>query len=240
MMKKIYSLFFLILVSLVLFPCYAQVTRQKMLFNNEWKFYKGDVEAAQAVNYKDASWRTLSLPHDWSIEGPFSEEWASATAFLPGGIGWYRKTFSLPESMKNKNVFIYFDGVYKNSEVWINGHFLGKRPNGFIAFEYELTPYLNKKEKNTIAVKVDHSQFADSRWYTGSGINRNVYLIATNPVHISQWGVAFTTPEISKDKAMASVEVSLQNQSGNSKQAELKAELTDKQRKGNCNRSQIN
>ena len=226
-MKKIYSLSFLIIFSFVILPCSAQVTRQKMLFNNAWKFHKGDVNDGQAINYKDASWRTLSLPHDWSIEGPFDKKWASATAYLPGGIGWYRKTFSLAQNMKDKRVFIYFDGVYKNSEVWINGNFLGKRPNGFIAFEYELTPYLNKKGKNTIAVKVDHSQFADSRWYTGSGINRNVYLIATNPVYIGQWGVAFTTPEVSKEKAMANVQVSLQNQPGSEKQAEIKASLTD-------------
>ena len=213
---------------MILIPCYAQVTRQKILFNNDWKFHKGNVYDGQAAGYKDVSWRTLSLPHDWSIEGPFSKEWASATAYLPGGIGWYRKTFSLPQSMKEKHVFIYFDGVYKNSEVWINGHFLGKRPNGFISFEYELTPYLDKEGKNTIAVKVDHSEFADSRWYTGSGINRNVYLIATNAVHVSQWGVAFTTPEVSEKKAMANVEVSLQNQSGKAEQAEVKATLTDK------------
>jgi beta-galactosidase/beta-glucuronidase len=231
MMKKIYSLSFLILFSFILFPGYSQVSRQKILFNINWKFHKGDVNDGQAVNYKDASWRTLSLPHDWSIEGPFSKEWASATAYLPAGIGWYRKTFSLPQNMKDQYIFIYFDGVYKNSEVWINGHFLGKRPNGFIAFQYELTPYLNKKGKNTIAVKVDHSEFADSRWYTGSGINRNVYLIAVNQVHVSQWGVAFTTPEISKDKAMANVKVSLQNQSGSEKKAEVKAMLTTKQGK---------
>lgn len=231
MMKKLYSLSFLILFSFFLFPCYAQVPRQKILFNNDWRFHKGEVKDGQAVNYKDASWGTLSLPHDWSIEGPFDKKWASATAYLPAGIGWYRKTFSLPGNMKGQHVFIYFDGVYKNSEVWINGHFLGKRPNGFIAFEYELTPYLNKKGKNTIAVKVDHSEFADSRWYTGSGINRNVYLIAANPVHVSQWGVAFTTHEVSKDKAIANVIVSLQNQSGSKKQVEVTASLTNKEGK---------
>jgi beta-galactosidase/beta-glucuronidase len=123
MLKKIYSLSFLILLSFVVVPCCAQVTRQKMPFNNDWKFHKGDVNDGQDVNYKDASWRTLSLPHDWSIEGPFDKKWASATAYLPGGIGWYRKTFSLPQNMKGQQVYIYFDGVYKNSEVWINGHF---------------------------------------------------------------------------------------------------------------------
>lgn len=231
MLKKNYSLSFLLIFSFAVLRCYAQQTRQKLLFNNDWKFHKGDVDDGQAINCNDASWSTVSVPHDWSIEGPFSKEWASATAYLPGGIGWYRKTFSLPQNMKDQHVFIYFDGVYKNSEVWINGHLLGKRPNGFIAFQYELTPYLNKKRNNTIAVKVDHSQFADSRWYTGSGIYRNVYLVAVNPVHVSQWGVAFTTPEISRDKAIASVKVLLQNQSGNSKQAVVKVSLTNKKGK---------
>jgi beta-galactosidase len=231
MLKKFYSVSFLLIFSFAALPCYTQVTRQKLLFNNDWKFHKGDVDGGQAINYNDASWRALSLPHDWSIEGPFSKEWASATAYLPGGIGWYRKTFSLPQNMKDQHVFIYFDGVYKNSEVWINGHFLGKRSNGFIAFQYELTPYLHKKGNNTIAVKVDHSEFADSRWYTGSGINRNVYLLAVNPVHVRQWGAAFTTPEISKDQATANVKVLLQNQSGKSKQAAVKVSLTDKEGK---------
>ena len=187
---------------LVALTGYAQVARQKLIFNNDWKFHKGEVTNGQAIGFNDGQWRKLNLPHDWSIEGHFSEQWASATAYLPGGTGWYRKTFML-QNMQNKHVFIYFDGVYKNSEVWINGHFLGKRPNGFIAFEYELTPYLNKSGKNLIAVKVDHTQFADSRWYTGSGINRNVYLIALDPVHVKQWGVAFTTPKVSQEAATA-------------------------------------
>ena len=204
---------------------YAQGSRQKINFNHDWRFYKGDVENGQAVDFKDNQWRTLNLPHDWSIEGPFNEKWASATGYLPGGIGWYRKTFNLSKSMENKHVFIYFDGVYKNSEVWINGHFLGNRPNGFIAFEYELTPYLHRNGENVIAVRVDHSQFADSRWYTGSGINRNVYLIAENPVHVSQWGVAFTTPKVSKENASARVAVSLQNQSDITKKVTVKVGL---------------
>jgi beta-galactosidase len=227
LIKSLYPVALIIMLLFVAFPGYDQGTGQKLDFNTDWKFYKGDVSNAQAVDFSDALWRKLSLPHDWSIEGPFSEQWASATAYLPGGIGWYRKTFILPQNMQNKNVFIYFDGIYKNSEVWINGHSLGKRPNGFIAFEYELTPYLNRTGKNIIAVRVDHTQFADSRWYTGSGINRNVYLIAANPVHISQWGVAFTTPEISGQEATALVEVSVQNESESSKKVTIKAELTD-------------
>ena len=116
----------------------AQETRQQLLFNADWKFHKGDMTGAEKPAVDDAGWRTLNLPHDWSIEGPFSQEWASGTGYSPGGIGWYRKTFTLPQQWPGKQVFIYFDGVYKNSEVWVNGHLLGKRPNGFIPFQYEL------------------------------------------------------------------------------------------------------
>ncbi len=193
---------------LIIFTCVtatfslAQEPRQNILFNNAWKFHKGDLANAENISFDDSQWRTLDLPHDWSIEGPFSEQWASCTAFLPGGIGWYRKTFKIPTDMRSKELSIYFDGVYKNSTVWLNGHLLGNRPNGFIPFEYELTKYLDKSRNNVIVVKVDHSQFADSRWYTGSGINRNVYLIAEDPVHIAQWGVVFTTPQITESTEM--------------------------------------
>ncbi len=163
-------------------------------------------------------WRPIDLPHDWSIEGPFDQKWASGTGYLPAGIGWYRKNFSLPLALKHKNIYIYFDGVYKNSEVWINGHYLGKRPNGFIPFEYELTEYLNPG-KNTITVKADHSEFADSRWYTGSGIYRNVYLVAKGAVSTDLWGVNFFTPRVSAQEATAKVIVALTN--GSSEDADL-------------------
>jgi beta-galactosidase/beta-glucuronidase len=140
-------------------PALAQSSRQTILFTDDWKFYKGDIPNGQAEKMDDRNWRPLNLPHDWSIEGPFSQEWASGTGFLPGGIGWYRKTFKPGNLAHGKKLFIYFDGVYKNSEVWLNGHSLGKRPNGYIPFQYELTPYL-KKGNNVIAVKVDHSKFA--------------------------------------------------------------------------------
>jgi len=149
----------------------AQSPRQTELFTAGWKFHKGDVPDGESNKLEDHDWRAVELPHDWSIEGPFSQQWASGTGFLPAGIGWYRKTFSMNEPGQGKQVFIYFDGVYKNSEVWLNGHSLGKRPNGYIPFQYELTPFL-QKGNNVLAVKVDHTKFADSRWYTGSGIYR--------------------------------------------------------------------
>jgi len=188
----------------------AQSPRQTVLFTDAWKFYKGDVLQGESETQDDQNWRTVDLPHDWSIEGPFSKQWASGTGFLPGGIGWYRKTFQIENANSANKVFIYFDGVYKNSEVWINGHSLGKRPNGYIPFQYELTPYL-QKGKNVLAVKVDHSKFADSRWYPGSGIYRNVYLITKHPVHIALWGTRFATPVVNKQRATADITVSINN-----------------------------
>ena len=182
-----------------------------VLFNDGWSFHKGDVNSGSTGGSPDVQWKPVEIPHDWSIEGPFSDEWASATGYLPGGIGWYKKTFTADKTWQAKQVYIYFDGVYKNSEVWINGHYLGKRPNGFIPFQYEISPYLNYTGKNTIAVKADHSEFADSRWYTGSGIYRNVYLVVKNKVHIGLWGVAFSTPAVSVEKSSVKVDVNISN-----------------------------
>lgn len=214
----------LCLLGLLPFTMYAQSGREETLFNTQWKFHAGEAAGASATAYNDADWRGLTLPHDWSIEAPFSDEWASATGYLPGGIGWYRKTFTVPAGWAQKKVFITFDGVYNNSEVWINGHYLGKRPNGFVAFEYELTPYLNRSGSNTIAVKADHTKFADSRWYTGSGIYRDVHLYAVNPIHIQQWGVAFTTPVVSASMAHAHTRVNIV---GAARPVQVQAVLTD-------------
>lgn len=156
----------------------------------------GDVSGAGVPGYDDSDWRVLDLPHDWSIEGEFSEEHPAGAdgGALPAGVGWYRKTFVLPEDIKGKRVFIDFDGVQRNSGVWINGHFLGKRPNGYSSFRYELTPWLRSgSEANVIAVRVDNSAQPASRWYTGSGIYRNVRLVATGNVHVGHWGTFICT-----------------------------------------------
>ena len=205
----------------------AQAQRQQLLFNSDWKFHLGDVPGSEQPRAADNDWRTLDLPHDWSIEGPYSEQWASATAFLPGGLGWYRKTFTVPAGFRAKKVFIYFDGVYKNSEVWLNGHSLGQRPSGFASFQYELTPHLNATGPNVLAVRVDHHEAADSRWYTGSGIYRNVYLLATAPVHIKPWGVAFTTPTVSTSAATGKVTVSFTNASASAVSVTVTSTLLD-------------
>jgi len=180
-------------------------------FDSNWHFHLGDVNGAELTTFNDANWRNLNLPHDWSIEGKFSKDNPATPegGALPGGIGWYRKTFIEPASAQSKRVYIDFDGVYQKSTVWINGHELGFRPNGYISFRYELTPYLNFGGKNTIVVKVDNSVQPNSRWYSGSGIYRNVWLVTTNKTAVSHWGTYVTTPEVSDHSAQINIKTSL-------------------------------
>ena len=210
-MKKYLLPFFLI--SMFIQHSSAQSPRSVINFNNDWKFFLGNDTNAVAINYNDANWRTLSLPHDWSIEGNFSKDNPATTqgGALPGGIGWYRKIFTLPVSSLEKNITIEFDGVYRNSEVWINGNYLGKRPNGYISFSYDLSPYLKfGTEKNVIAVKVDNSQQPNSRWYSGSGIYREVRLELVDPtISVKKWRAFVTTSEIKKDEAIINVVTNL-------------------------------
>lgn len=157
--------------------------------NRQWKFTLSDPQEAKQLEYEDAHWQTVDLPHDWSIKGRMSPHLASATGYLPGGIGWYRKVVRIPADKRQEKVFLYFEGIYNRSEIYVNGHLLGKRPNGYVSFMLEATPYIRYGADNVIAVRVDHSRSADSRCYTGSGIYRNVWLIYADPVHIAQWGV---------------------------------------------------
>ncbi len=191
----------------------AQPVREKVDFDEGWAFHLGDVNGAQFKGFDDSEWRRLDVPHDWSIEQEFDEEHASAQGYLPGGIGWYRKTFTVPASDSGKVVEVLFDGVYQNSEVWINGHSLGKRPFGFITFSHELTEHLNYGGENVLSVRVDHSNDADSRWYTGSGIIRHVWLRKVNPVHVGQWGTFVRTPSVSEERAVVEVSTNVVNDS---------------------------
>lgn len=178
-------------------------------FNDNWKFQLAlDSTGAFPSNN---NWRTLQLPHDWSIEGNFSASHKTTfnQAALPAGIGWYQKDFIRTKEMINKEVFIYFDGVFCNSEVWVNDHFVGKRPNGYVGFEYDITPYL--QDKNTIKVKVDNFLQPNSRYYTGSGIYRDVQLIIKDEVYVKASNIFFTTPQVSKQKAVVQLDVQVSN-----------------------------
>ncbi len=179
------------------------------LFNRDWLFNLSDDSLAIAPGYDDSAWRRLDLPHDWSIEHPLSPSLASCTGYLPGGIGWYRKHFNVTDSAARH--YIYFEGVYNRSDVYINGHKLGHRPNGYASFMYDLTPYLNRDGDNVLAVRVDHSRYADSRWYTGSGIYRDVYLVSAPETHIAQWGVGYKATRLTDSRADIKVDVAVEN-----------------------------
>ena len=192
----------------------APAVRQSLSFDPDWRFLKADAQGAQQPAFNDASWRTLSVPHDWAIEGPFDPNApeGGAGAFLPTGIGWYRKHFTLPPSDQGKRVFIDFDGVMQNSDVYINGVLLGHRPYGYVSFRYELTGHLLFNGPNVLAVRADNSQQPDSRWYAGAGIYRHVRLVVTDPVHLAHWATFVTTPKVSAQAATVHVQTSVQNQ----------------------------
>jgi len=228
-MKK--PTFFLKILSLVaLISAFAFTVKKdnpdfstrKVAFNSGWNFHLND-----SVNDKDTInsstiWRTLNLPHDWSIEGQFDEKSPAGYGggSLNGGLGWYKKSFKVALENKEKITSIIFDGVYRNSQVWINGHYLGKRPNGYIGFQYDLSPYLNYGDKiNEIIVKVDNSKQPNSRWYSGSGIFRNIWLETTNKLHVDQWGTYITTSKVTAQTASVHIETTLKNRYNSSKSA---------------------
>ncbi|MCX7985879.1 MAG: DUF4982 domain-containing protein [Bacteroidales bacterium] len=226
-MRYTVKIFFVLLLSAALMQ--PGIGSEKIKFTRDWKFYLGDT-IAYNPDFNDAKWRVLNLPHDWSIEGEFSPNHPATPGggALPGGVGWYRKNFKLTEKEKDYLIFIEFDGVYRNSEVWINGHYLGKRPYGYSSFRYNLTPYLNFGSKeNVIAVKVDNSKQPNSRWYSGSGIYRNVWLVKSRKLHVNHWGVFVTTPLVSETSANISVQTEVRNVTGAKQSFILVQELFD-------------
>ena len=177
----------------------APEPRTRISFNKDWKFFLGDEPGAKSAAFTDLKWRKLTLPHDWSIEGEFEEKNPAKPegGGLPTGIGWYRKEFIVPANFAGRLITIEFDGVYKNSEVWINGKYLGKRPYGYSSFAYEISQYL-KSGKNLIAVKVDNSAQPDSRWYSGSGIYRNVWLSSSAKISVAKCGTFIAAEQSGK------------------------------------------
>ena len=221
------------LLGLLLTACSptGEQVRERSSWNDDWKFALSDsVQDYSSPDSDDSTWRILSLPHDWSIEGDFSLDNPSTPGggALPGGIGWYRKTFTLPETDRGKVVYVDFDGVYRNSEVWINGHSLGFRPNGYVSFRYDLTPYLRYgSQPNVIVVKADNSEQPNSRWYSGSGIYRNVWLVKVNPVHVDNWGTFVHDMKISPEEATFSLEARIRNSSEADREAEVSTSIYD-------------
>ncbi len=218
----------LFLIFCLLTPSLSAQSAGRENFDSGWKFRLGDLNGAESASFDDHTWRTLDLPHDWSIEGSFKPDnpATNAAAALPGGIGWYRKTFSVTDT-KTKHQFIRFDGVYMNSTVWVNGHQLGNRPFGYSTFEYDMTPYL-LEGSNVVAVKVDNSLQPNSRWYSGSGIYRHVWLTSTSPVHVSLWGTYVTTPNVSEKVSRVQVETAVSNEKQEKTMVRIISSILDK------------
>ncbi len=201
----------------------------RRLFDEGWQFTQTDSVKMSWFGYNDKTWRTLDLPHDWAIEGDFMATAPSGASggALPGGIGWYRKHFKLSKGDKGKKLFIDFDGVYMNAKVWINGHELGQRPYGYSSFRYDLTPHLNYGGDNVVAVRVDNSDQPNSRWYSGCGIYRHVYLVSTDNVHVSHWGTWINAEVQASGAAVFKLDVELDNETGKSKKVTVVNTLLD-------------
>jgi beta-galactosidase len=206
-------------------------------FNQGWKFIKYDnasdekavmnrePENLQSVSVNDNSWRSLDLPHDWAIEGPFSDTLENNTGLLPWkGIGWYRKHFNVSDNDKGKRIYVDFDGAMANAKVWLNGKYVGEWPYGYTSFRLDLTPYIITGKENIIAVRLDTKNW-DSRWYPGAGIYRNVWLVTTPQVHVAYHGLYCTTPEIKKERGMLSVETEVENHLADAVPVTIKASV---------------
>jgi beta-galactosidase len=202
--------------------------RRTLPFDADWRFVKRDAPGAERPEFDDSGWRTLDVPHDWSIEGPFDpgNTTGGAGGFLPSGVGWYRKHFDVG-ALGDRRVFVEFDGVMANSDVWINGVHLGHRPYGYVGFAYELTAHLSPGPgANVLAVRVDDKGQPASRWYTGAGIYRHVRLVVLGPVHIERDSTFVTVPEIENARALVRVRATVVNQSEGAATVALRVRLT--------------
>ena len=197
-------------------------------FDFDWKFTLGAADGAEAPLFDDSAWTDVQLPHDWSMTLPYlspQQGGSGSMGFMQGGIGWYRKTFAVPAAWKGRRVSLEFDGVYHRATVYVNGRQVSFHPYGYTAFALDITDYLLPGRDNVVAVKVDHSDFPTSRWYSGSGIYRHVWLNVTDPVHVALWGTYVTTPSVSAQQAAVKVETSLENESGKAANVTLTSEL---------------
>jgi beta-galactosidase len=233
MVKRILIFFSVLLLTVSCFA--ANIHKEKSierreLFDNNWKFALGDYPSANKIDFDDKIWREINLPHDWSIQREIDKNnpTGQAGGYFPAGIGWYRKNFIVPSSWQGKKVSIYFEGVYMNSEVFINGRSLGVHPYGYTSFCYDLTPFLNYNKENIIAVRVDNSQQINSRWYSGSGIYRHVWLFVTNPIHFSQWVTVITTPEITAKKSTVQIKSIIKNKTAKPQSIVLSTKIFNK------------
>lgn len=223
-MKKI--LFVLLLFFSVATVFAQQQLRMRENFDFDWKFsLSDDIEYANP-DYADALWEDIQLPHDWNIKQMFDFKQGGSVAYLPDGIGWYRKTFRVPASSKGKKLLIHFDGIFMQSDVYVNGQHLGYRPYGFCSIEYDLTPYISFDKENVLAVRVNTTG-GRPRWYAGAGIYRHVWLKTVNPVHVATYGTYVTTPQINAEKADVNIVTKVTNTSVNKQKISLQQAIFD-------------
>lgn len=220
---------FVIFSAMFCCAAFAQSNNREQDFNFDWKFtLLADKALPSQLPLEDAKWRDIRLPHDWSVEASFDESFEGATGYLPGGVGVYQKHFQTPANPLEKSTFILFDGVYNNATFWLNGKKLGVNPYGYSPVYFELTKHLKTDgSENVLTVHVDHSRYADSRWYTGSGIYRNVSLVVVNKLHIPVWGTYVTTPEVSADKASIAIAIDVKNANTDKRSFELTTQIVD-------------
>jgi beta-galactosidase len=203
----------------------AEQVRLRENFNPAWKFSHGDIENAHSVNFDDSEWRVLDLPHDWAIEGPFTEEVNYKGGYLPyPGVAWYRKSFKVRPG--TQNLVLECDGIMRNSKIWLNGEYVGGWPYGYTSFHIDLTDKIEREDENIIAIRVENQDYS-SRWYPGSGIYRNIWLTYTNPIHVSHWGTYITTPVINEDHAKVEVKTWINNSASYSASLELSTVIVD-------------
>ena len=217
------------LLLLPLFLCVKSYAFERHLWDEGWRFALHNDDKAHETTFDDHAWRVLDLPHDWAIEGDFyalNPSGANGGA-LPGGIGWYRKHLNLNDNDASSRYVLHFDGAYMNTSVYVNGQLVGMRPYGFISFSYDITPYLKKQGDNVVAVKVDNSKQPNSRWYTGCGIYRHVYLMKSSDIRIEEWGVQALT-EVKKGKGKVSLNTKIENPSGRSRRVIVHQTLWNK------------
>ena len=204
---------------------YGKSTDQRTInFDSNWKFNLGDVENAQTANFDDSKWRQVSLPHDYSIEQDYSKSMEAESGYLPGGTGWYRKSFTIDKAAEGKEIRVDFSGVYMNASVWVNGEKLGTHPYGYTPFSFDITDYVKYGEENTIAVKVENKT-PSSRWYSGSGIYRSVNLTMTEKVHVDLEGTQITTENLKAEQG-GTVNMDVRTQVVNDSEDEQAVTLT--------------
>jgi beta-galactosidase len=201
--------------------------RSRSSFDFNWRFLKDAAAQAADVAFDDSTWRVLNLPHDWSIEQSPDPKISGANGFYPGGKGWYRKTFFVPAALADRRVSIEFDGVYHRAKVYLNGTCLGEQPYGYTSFSFDLTPLLKFGGTNVIAVRVDHSDAPTSRWYSGSGIYRHVWITWTGPLHVAHWGTYVTTPKATSKAAQVLIRTTVQNEGAEAARTVLRTTIKD-------------